>query len=163
MKKEIPMARNMARNAFDTRRGNVFLRHPIRFALGGFFALAAAGIAADAAFSFNTVENVTFTVTKAERVTYQNGDDTSSKYLVWTTRAGGEKEVFEDTDTLWFGKFNSSDIYGDLKTCHTFNAKVNGWRVPWASAYRNILSIEDVTGKTGAVLPQECAAPAPGR
>jgi hypothetical protein len=153
-------------NAFD--RNNFFTRQRSvgGLAAAGFAAvagLAVLGIGADYYISTSTVEDVTFTVTKSERVTYKHGDDYDSKYLIWTTKADGTDEVFEDTDTMWFGKFNSSDLYGKLKPCHTFNAQVNGWRMPMWSTYRNILKAHDVTGRTSAAVPEDCKPPAPGR
>lgn len=47
-----------------------------------------------------TQETITITVSEKERV--QKGED--SKYLVWTTKANGEEEVFENTDSYWFLK-----------------------------------------------------------
>jgi len=83
-----------------------------------------------------TLNEVTFTVTKAERVGY--GD--SSKYLVYTNI-----ETFENTDEMWAGKFNSSDMYGKIVSGQTYNATVTGFRVPFLSMYRNIVKLEVVT------------------
>ena len=49
-------------------------------------------------------------VTDKERVTGEG-----SKYLIFTN-----KGVFEITDQLFFGKFNSSDIYGSIKKDSTY-------------------------------------------
>jgi|AntRauTorckE6833_2_1112554.scaffolds.fasta_scaffold00366_6 hypothetical protein len=61
----------------------------------------------------------------------------SDKYLVFT-----EDEVFENTDSIPFLKFASSDLYNDLKVDGEYKVKVAGWRIPVFSMYRNIISIE---------------------
>ena len=82
-------------------------------------------------------EDVTFTVTDKERVQY----DDDSKYLVWTDSPDGSSEVFENTDTLLFGKFNSSDVYGEMKIGDVCSAHVVGLRIPFFSMYRNITEV----------------------
>lgn len=61
-------------------------------------------------FFSQTQATVNVVVTGKERITYKSGDSIRSKYLVFTDR-----ETFENTDTVWAMKFNSSDIYGSLK------------------------------------------------
>lgn len=78
-------------------------------------------------------EVVTFTVTDKERIT----EDDSSKYLIFT-----DIETFENTDTVFYWKFNSSDIYGKIKEGNTYTAKVVGFRLPAVSMYRNIVEIQ---------------------
>ena len=77
-------------------------------------------------------DGVIINVIKTERVTTKDGDQLNSKYLVFTTN-----EVFENTDSWVFGKFNSSDLYGKL-TPGRYKVKVCGWRLPYLSSYRNI-------------------------
>ena len=80
--------------------------------------------------SIESVENKTICVTEKERVTSRN----DAKYLVFTNN-----EVFENTDTIMFWKWNSSDVYGKLKPGKCYEAKVNWFRVPFLSMYRNII------------------------
>lgn len=89
-------------------------------------------------------ETVTFVVEKAERVVNRN--DEGAKYLVFT-----EEETFENTDSLLFGKFNSSDVYGKLKEGHAYQAKVAGARVPLMSWYRNIITVEELDAPDDAL------------
>ncbi|NKW09433.1 hypothetical protein HGG76_05925 [Ochrobactrum tritici] len=58
----------------------------------------------------NTQAVVEVVVTGKERITYGSGSEIRSKYLVFT-----ETETFENTDSLFAGKFNSSDLYGYLR------------------------------------------------
>lgn len=74
-------------------------------------------------------------VTGKERITYRSGDSIQSKYLVFTDR-----ETFENTDTVWAMKFNSSDIYGSLKEGQNCAFQVYGFRIRFMSSYRNIIS-----------------------
>ena len=81
-----------------------------------------------------TSEDITITVVDKERVVDSGGGD--SKYLVFT-----ETEVFENTDCLALGKFNSSDVYGQLEIGETYQVQVYGWRIPFLSMYRNIVKV----------------------
>lgn len=81
--------------------------------------------------AFSTKDTVTVTVTDKERI----GDRDSSRYLIFTDRG-----TFENTDTLWYWKFNSSDVYGKLKKGQKYTMNVYGWRVPFLSWYKNIIS-----------------------
>ena len=72
----------------------------------------------------STETSVLFTVEKAERIT--DGVGQSSKYLIFT-----KDETFENTDDVFYLKFNSSDIYGALKPNHRYEAKVVGSRDPY--------------------------------
>ncbi len=84
---------------------------------------------------FNNKATITDTVVKTERI--QDGDD--SYYLVY-----GKNEVYEDVDSLFAGKFNSSDFYRDIQAGHTYTFQVTGWRVPFMSWYRNIIGFQEV-------------------
>ena len=87
-------------------------------------------------YPLTTEDKTQFTVKRLERV--NNGD--SSYYLVFTKQG----EVLSNTDSLVHGKFNSSTIYGELEKGNKYKANVYGWRVPFLSMYRNIISTEKV-------------------
>ena len=81
----------------------------------------------------------TITITEKERVY----NDNSSKYLIFGDDVEtGETRVFENTDTLVKGKFNSSDFYGNLKVGETYKITVIGYRIPLFSWYENIIKYE---------------------
>lgn len=84
-----------------------------------------------------TAETVIVEVTKTERIVTGSGDDISSKYLIFTTA-----ETFENTDSLAYFKFDSSDVQGALSNGRTYTLVVYGWRVPALSWYRNVVRIE---------------------
>ncbi len=85
----------------------------------------------------STETAVLFTVEKAERVTDSMWQ--SAKYLIFT-----KNETFEDTDEIFYLKFNSADIYRALKPNHRYEAKVVGSRNSYWSWYRNIISVQEV-------------------
>lgn len=94
------------------------------------------GIAISPWVAYATKGTVSFTVNDKAVVVSGDGNSTDSKYLVYTT-AG----VFEDEDSLWYWKFNSSDVYNQLEKGQTYTATVYGFRVPFMSWYRNIISV----------------------
>lgn len=79
---------------------------------------------------------VTATVNRTESVNSGKGH----KYLVFT-----DVGVFENTDSLWFGKWDSSDVYNSLAVGGTYRFEVVGWRMPFFSMYQNIIAAEKVT------------------
>jgi hypothetical protein len=90
----------------------------------------------DAIVLYSTHDTVVFTVEKSERIT--NANDEGGKYLIFT-----KAETFENTDRLVLWKFNSSDLYGLLKVGKAYEAKVVGFRIPFLSWYRNIVSFRE--------------------
>lgn len=97
-------------------------------------ALAATLLSLPALYNYGTTDQVSITVTEKERVT-SSGENTWSRYLIFTE----EGETFQNTDTLFRLKFNSSDVYGSLKTGQSYDCTVYGWRIPFLSVYRNIV------------------------
>ena len=105
--------------------------------------LALAGVLAIGAFNIGysaTRTTTTITVNEKERVQQCSSDSCTSRYLIFA-----DSEVFENTDNLFYGKFNSSDIYGRLQQGKTYEVEVVGWRVPILSAHRNILTAQEAT------------------
>lgn len=94
--------------------------------------------------SFYEENTVRITVNDKERVQ----DGKTSKYLVYT-----DQEVFEDSDSLIKWKFDSSDVYAQLKKDCTYDATVIGWRVHPLSMYRNILDAQHVPTKACPKAP----------
>lgn len=86
---------------------------------------------------YKTKETVNVTVKTKERISYYTNKQFHSKYMVYT-----ETEVFECTDDFFMGKWNSSDVYNQLDAGKSYKVKVIGFRVPFLSMYRNILSVE---------------------
>lgn len=81
------------------------------------------------------------TVTDKNRVV----TDETSKYLIYGENENGDTVVYENTDSLFRGKFNSSDIYGEMKEGRTYEVKLVGYRLPFLSSYENILDCKEVS------------------
>jgi hypothetical protein len=60
-----------------------------------------------------------------------------SKYLVYT-----DAGVFENTDTWYYFKFDSSDVQSKLMQNGKFKVSYYGFRVPFLSKYPNITNVE---------------------
>lgn len=95
--------------------------------------------------NFTNDHQYTITITDKERVAIQSDkDNISSKYLIYGEDENGKTYVFEDTDTLFRGKFNSSDVYGALKEGETYELTVIGFRVHILNWYENIVDFKAV-------------------
>lgn len=87
--------------------------------------------------ALNPERDVTFTVKSKERVC-DSGKNGTCKYLIYT-----DKGTFENTDSLIKGKFNSSDMYGDINPGVKYDARVRGIRSGFFSMYPNIITIRN--------------------
>lgn len=94
--------------------------------------------------NFTNDHKYTITITDKERVTAQSAKDNTSKYLIYGEDENGKTYVFEDTDTLFRWKFNSSDVYGALKEGETYELTVIGFRVHILNWYENIVDFKAV-------------------
>lgn len=108
-----------------------------------FVVILGLGVVSSVAFSFNDTD-YTITVTDKERIYTGSGDTSSSKYLVFGEDNNGDSFVFENTDCILRGKWDSSNIQGQLKEGNTYKITVIGYRVPFLSMYQNIIKIEEV-------------------
>ena len=104
-----------------------------------FAILAAALFGVSAAVTYGTLETIKgVTITRnGERVCTGTDKGTECKYLEYT-----KDEVFENTDSLVFFKFNSSDVHNTIVAGKTCDLTVSGFRVPFLSMYRNILAAD---------------------
>ncbi|MBZ9788086.1 DUF1523 family protein [Psychroflexus sp. CAK57W] len=82
-------------------------------------------------------ETIETKVSDKERITTSEDGDIESKFLVYA-----EDEVFENTDSWLYFKFNSADVQNELELGETHIIKVAGWRVPFFSWYRNVISVD---------------------
>lgn len=108
-------------------------------------ALVVIAVIAVPVINFNNDHKYTVTITDKERVTTQFAkDNIDSKYLIYGEDENGKTYVFENTDTLFRGKFNSSDVYGALKEGETYELTVIGFRVHIFNWYENIIDFKEV-------------------
>jgi hypothetical protein len=89
--------------------------------------------------AYGTDEYVKFTVTDKERIVNNTSEGSSSKYIIFTNRGS-----FENTDTVFYWKWNSSDLYSSINKDKTYIAHVYGFRVGFLSLYQNIISVEPI-------------------
>ena len=68
---------------------------------------------------------------------YTKIQENSNHYMVNT-----EHETLVNIDRFIFFKFNSSDVQRELQKGLCYEVVVEGWRVPFLSWYKNILTIE---------------------
>lgn len=76
-------------------------------------------------------------IKEKERITTGDINNIDNKFIVYT-----KDEVFENTDSWIYFKFNSTDYQNQLKIDTTYKVKVVGWRIPFLSTYRNIIEIK---------------------
>ena len=71
-------------------------------------------------------------------------DDGDGKYLIYTKTKEGNVQVFEITDSLFKGRFNSSDLYATIEKDKTYEFTVCGNRQHFLSLYPNIYEAIEV-------------------
>lgn len=103
------------------------------------------------ALYYNNAETLQVEVTGTERINNSDG----GYYLVYTTR-GTTTETFKNTDATLYLKWDSSDFQGKLRPSRAvlYTIKVNDWRIPMLSKYRNIVAIESITPASNPVAAQ---------
>jgi len=83
-------------------------------------------------YQISTIQEVQITIEHKQRV----ATGSQSKYMIFT-----DTESFEDTDSFFHTKYNSSDLFNHLKIGCSYTLKVYGKRVPFFSMHRNIVEI----------------------
>lgn len=76
------------------------------------------------------------TVTVTDKAVKNSGD--TGKYLVFTEDVNDNIEVFEITDSLFAGRWDSSDVYAAIKVGKTYKFTIGGSRNRILSWYPNI-------------------------
>ena len=75
-------------------------------------------------------------------------NDASDLLLITT-----DGEAFENTETFWFQKFDTRDIFYQLRENGTYKIKYYGWREGFTNSFPNVLSVEQVVDENGTVPP----------
>ena len=88
----------------------------------------------------NHRETYYVTVSNRERQCNTTSEGSSCEYVVFGTKG----EFFSNSDSLWFGKWNSASIQGQINPGKTYKFETYGWRVPFLSMKPNIISAEEV-------------------
>lgn len=103
----------------------------------GLIALGAVVLVPSYAFTKLTEKEIVAVVSSKDRECVSKEGGTDCRYVVYTT-----EEVFENKDSWWNFKFNSSDVHNKLVPGQSYKLTVYGWRVPFFSWYRNIVKVE---------------------
>lgn len=77
-------------------------------------------------------------VLEKERITSNNGDGNVESYYLIFTEAGPLKLE----DEIFYGNFNSSDWYGQIRKDSTYTFHTVGYRIGFLSEYPNIVNFE---------------------
>jgi hypothetical protein len=86
---------------------------------------------------YTHTETFTTKVSGKERITEQSSkDNIDSYYLVYTDHG-----TLKLKDDILRGNFNSSDVYGSLKTDSTYTFQTSGYRIGFTSTYPNIIEV----------------------
>lgn len=72
-----------------------------------------------------------------ERITTSNGESVKSYYLIFT-----EAGPLKLEDELFYGNFNSSDLYSQIRKDSTYTFHTIGYRIGFMSEYPNIIKFE---------------------
>ena len=113
------------------RRGYGFVYPIVIFILVVIVGLGVAGFALKGTGNDRIV---TIHVTDKERVCSDGNSD--CKYLIYA-----DEGTFKNVDSILNWKFNSSDVYGEIKRDHTYKVKVEGFRAGVLSEYPNIIDV----------------------
>lgn len=117
----------------DANSKRRFRQHGTGFMVGfGVLAVVLAVFAFVMYYNYGTASTKTLEISHVERIQ----DNSNSKYLIFTKNHG----VFQNTDTVFYWKFRSSDVYNDLVDAKTAECKVYGWRIGILSKYPNIIN-----------------------
>lgn len=94
------------------------------------------------------IDERTVIATVTDKQVKRTGDSSSDKYLIYTENENGNVAVYEITDSLLKGRFNSSDLYATIKIGKTYRLTICGERYPILSMYPNIYSAIEITNNT---------------
>lgn len=83
-------------------------------------------------YQIGTAQTINIKVSDKQRIT----SGSQSTYMVFTTQ-----ESFEDTDSFYHSKYNSTALFSALKVGCSYDIVVYGKRMPFFSTYRNIVEI----------------------
>lgn len=116
----------------------VFCGELVAVAMGAFiglvFAFCLSALPLSYFLAHHDEHTVTCTVTDKDR----GGQDGS--YRIYTEECGQLANV----DSVWRGKFDSADVWQDIKPGHVYELTVVGARIPVLSEFPNVLAVEPV-------------------
>ena len=76
--------------------------------------------------------------------------DSADDLMLVTT----DGECYFNQEDFWFQKFNTRDVFNQLKVNGTYKIKYYGWREPFNSGFPNILTVEEVIDENNTHTPR---------
>jgi hypothetical protein len=86
---------------------------------------------------YQNKQSIKTKVIDKERIMQKHGNNIESFYLVYT-----EAGTFKLEDDLFYGNFNSSDWYGQIRKDSTYTFETVGYRIGIMSSYPNIVNFK---------------------
>jgi hypothetical protein len=105
------------------------------------FIIVGALIIGGIAFSisgYSNKQSIKTKVTGKERITSSDGNGNINSYYLIYTDAG----TLKLEDEIFYGNFNSSDWYGQIRQDSTYTFHTIGYRIGYMSEYPNIVKFE---------------------
>lgn len=115
--------------------------------LGVVIVLMVAILAGNFIIAKTTRQTIIATVTDKDIKRDKNSDknkEAEDIYMVYTKDENGEVHVFVNKDTLYYLKWNSSNVYAEIEVGKTYEFDVYGLRIPFMSMYQNIIKVTEV-------------------
>jgi hypothetical protein len=98
-------------------------------------AVAALAIGVDYSAAHHNDHVATCHVTGKDRTSKSDG---SSDMRIYTS----DCDTLADSDSTWYGKHNSSNLYGQIQPGHAYRFRIAGYRSGLTSTFPNIIAIE---------------------
>lgn len=113
------------------------------YGIGCFFIFVVLLLLAAVVFEFMATCSNEHEVTGTVASTYIKTVDKEDHFFVIITTEEGETLVFENIDNWLYGKVNSADVYGQMRTGRKVTVTVVGYRVPLLNMFPNIVKVKE--------------------
>jgi len=104
--------------------------------------ILAAGLILLGGCNIDHASRETFRVTVTDKQIKRDGDHDT--YMVFGKLPNGKTRVFENIDSMFERKWNSSDVWAQIEQGKTYDLKTYGFRIPFFSYYENIIGVQEV-------------------
>lgn len=125
--------------AYNYRTGRSYRRGPNWWIIGGIVIALFVTLVALYTYKHDIVTS-TVTIHVVDKQAVATGSN-GHKYLIYTTGT-----TYQDTDNLFHGKFDSSDLYARIQRNNTYRCVTTGWRLPFLSQYKNLITCQHIAG-----------------
>lgn len=111
------------------------MKTKIELSLAGFILILLILIPIHLFMEYGNKQTTTCTIKEKWVKRYDDND-------IYLVRCGNE--VYAITDLFFIGKFNSSDLYSNLKVGHKYRITTTSFRIHLLSSYKNINKLKEV-------------------